>query len=267
MSQAQNRPGYVDSHYLQSIYQLTRQVKQRSHELMQVRPGQAVLDVGCGPGLDTVPLGGLVGSGGKVVGLDYDPEMIALADQKAEQAGVADRVSHQVAELPPIPFADHTFDSTHSERLFQHIADPGAFLAELVRVTRPGGWVVVADTDHTSLSIDLANPELSDIDWRLRRFQAGRYVNGSAGRQLYRLFRASGLGEISLDLFPLFVTEYSLGRFFTRMTEYEAKALAAGVVEAAELVHLHAAYEQAEQNGQFFGYIVMILAAGRKPLE
>ena len=173
----------------------------------------------------------------------------------------------RLLRCPPIPFEDRTFDSIHCERLFQHISDPGALLGEMLRVTRPGGWVVVADTDHTSLSIDLADPNLGDLDWRLRRFRAEKYVNGAAGRQLYRHFKASGLVEVSLELFPVFVTDYSLGRYFASLPESEAKALAAGVVNEEELIHLHAAYEQAGHTGQFFGYSVMVLAAGRKPLE
>ena len=65
----------------------------------------------------------------------------------------------------------------------------------------------------------------------------------------------------------MFVTDYSLGRYFASLPESEAKALAAGVVNEEELIHLHAAYEQAGLTGQFFGYSVMVLAAGRKPLE
>lgn len=68
--------GYVSAEYLRKVAELGRQIKQRSYELMAIAPGHHVLDVGSGPGIDTVALGPQVGLGGRVVDVDIDEEMV-----------------------------------------------------------------------------------------------------------------------------------------------------------------------------------------------
>ena len=72
--------------YLQTAAELNNQIKRQSYSLMHIQPGQNVLDVGCGPGIDTVALAHLVGPQGSVVGVDFDKSMIAEADRYAEQS-------------------------------------------------------------------------------------------------------------------------------------------------------------------------------------
>src|SRR4051812_48481350 len=102
MTMAQPR-GYVDSDYLHTLADLLRQSKQRTYLLMHIEPGHQVLDLGCGPGTDTIPLAEMVGPSGRVVGVDHDAAMIAEANQRAVQAGVADRVRHSHAAAIALP--------------------------------------------------------------------------------------------------------------------------------------------------------------------
>ena len=71
--------GYVNAEYLQVTARVTKHVKTRSYALMNIRPGHRVLDLGCGPATDTVALAQLVGEEGRVVGVDWDQEMVAEA--------------------------------------------------------------------------------------------------------------------------------------------------------------------------------------------
>ncbi len=87
--------GYVDSSYLDRHAQLLSAAKRRSYELMSVQAGQRVLDVGCGPGTDTLPLADVVGDSGQVYGVDFDPEMIEEANERAATAGIDGRVQHR----------------------------------------------------------------------------------------------------------------------------------------------------------------------------
>ena len=91
---------------------------------MDIHKGHTVLDVGCGPGFDTVSLAKIVGSSGKVVGVDYDIEMIAQADKNAETTGVIEWCEHKLANATQLPFESDTFDSCRSESLFQHLLQP-----------------------------------------------------------------------------------------------------------------------------------------------
>src|SRR5262249_2774818 len=150
MSDTKSNPGYVDQNYLQEIVRVVQPAKLRGVQLMHIQPGFSALDVGCGSGIDTLALAQIVGASGRVVGIDYDETMIALANQKADSAGVSSWVQHKVADGSTLPFDANAFDASHCERVFQHVLQPERLLSEMVRVTRPGGWIVVIDTDYSS---------------------------------------------------------------------------------------------------------------------
>jgi ubiquinone/menaquinone biosynthesis C-methylase UbiE len=264
VTHANMNPGYVDAAYLQRIVQLTRPIKQRSYELMDLHAGHYVLDVGCGAGIDTIPLAHIVGPTGRVVGIDYDTEMISTARQRAEEADVQSWVQHDRGDATALPYENDSFDRVRSERVFQHVADPTPVLAEMIRVTKSGGWVVVADTDHSSISIDCADRAIIDIEWRLRRCHAEKHLNGYAGRQLYRLFKNAGFSDIIVEVFPIPVTKYQQVRYFGAMEQTEARALTNGIVSEGEIQRWHVMLEDVDARGAFFGYIVMVLVAGRK---
>jgi ubiquinone/menaquinone biosynthesis C-methylase UbiE len=255
--------GYVDSNYLEFMARIATQYKQRTYALMGVQVGHRVLDVGCGPGTDTIPLAALVGAQGEVVGVDYDEAMAAGAERHAAEAGVGACVTHRRADAASLPFEPDYFDSARSERLFQHLACPERALSEMVRVTRPGGWIVVLDTDFGSGSIDTAEVEIERRYWR---FKAEHTLhNGYSGRTLYRLFRQQGLEAIGVEMCPLWFTDYAVYRRGTLMDEVDREALAAGIFTESELGAWHRSLESADTEGLFFGSGNQVLAAGRKP--
>jgi ubiquinone/menaquinone biosynthesis C-methylase UbiE len=256
--------GFVDSVYLQMAAHLLQGSKQRTYDLMRIRPGQRLLDVGCGPGTDTIPLAELVGVDGEVLGVDNDAAMISEATRRAEAAGVSAWVEHQQVDVTTgLPFPDNNFYACRSERLFQHLFHPEQALAEIARVTKPGGWIVVLDTDHGTKSID--TPEV-DIERRLARVAAERCLNnGYAGRQLYRLFKRAGLVEISVETISIPFTDYTLCRQANFLDRVEAEALSAGVISPAELQRWRASLERAAAEGVFFASGTGAILAGRKP--
>lgn len=256
--------GYADPQYLQASGAVLSQLKRRSFALMQVQAGHHVLDVGCGPGIDTVALAQIVGPGGIVIGVDHDAAMLSEADARANQAGANDRVRHLTGDAHSLPFDDNTFDSCHCERVFQHLADPTPVLAEMVRVTKPGGWIVVVDIDYGTMSID--TPEV-ELERRLNRAHAELTLhNGYAGRHLYRLFRQHHLSDVGVELFPIAVTNYEMARYLGRLDASEQEALTSGLIAEAELERWRASLEHAAAEGIFFGSVSMIIATGRKQI-
>jgi SAM-dependent methyltransferase len=128
--------------------------KARSLQLLGLGPGGACLDVGCGTGPDVAGLAGIVGAGGRVVGVDRSEALAAAARSRAgtgtgtarsrAEAGTA-AVEFVVGDAHRLPFADAAFDACRADRTLQHVTEPAAALAEMVRVTRPGGRVVVTE--------------------------------------------------------------------------------------------------------------------------
>ena len=229
---------------------------------MQIQPGYKVLDVGCGPGTDTIALGQIVGSTGQASGVDYDAAMVAEANQRAENSGVSAWVKHQQADATALPWEANEFDACRSERLFEHLFNPEQALAEMGRVTKPGGWVVVLDTDWGSLSTDT---EETDIERRLARVLAERCLhNGYSGRQLCRFFKRRNLEDITSEMFPTFVTSYALARQIATLDKIEKEAVAAGIITEQELERWHISLERADTEGVFFGGVSMVLVGGRK---
>jgi ubiquinone/menaquinone biosynthesis C-methylase UbiE len=254
--------GYVDSEYLRVVGEFFGRLKERTYSCMEIKAGDKVLDVGCGPGTDTIPLAQIVGSTGEVYGVDYDSKMVTEAEQHAEQAGLRAWVKHKQADASSLPFESDYFDSCRSERLFQHLPDPVLALAEMKRVIKPGGWIVVMDTDWGSVGIDTSE---IDLERRLMSYKASHTQNnGFAGRQLYRLFKTQGLQEVTYEVFPMVITSYSFARQIICMDELEREALDQGIVARDELERFQKNLEQEDADGVFFCYGNVTLMAGRK---
>jgi len=230
---------------------------------MRIQPGHKVLDVGCGPGTDTIPLAEQVRPSGQIIGVDCDAKMIAEAEQRAREAGVNSWVIHTCADAIELPFESDCFDACRSERLFEHLPDPAKALSEIFRVTKSDGWIVVLDSDWGSLSIDTSEIE---TERRLVRFFTEHIMNnGYSGRQLYRLFKQHGLVDMSTQMCGVTFRDYLFARQILLMDRSESGALAEGVITVQDLEQLHDSWEHANSAGDFFASMSMILVSGRKP--
>jgi len=107
-------------------------------------PGEAVLDVGCGAGFDAFVAAKLVGPGGRVVGVDVTPEMIARAHENLAQVGLKN-VRFEVAEAESLPFPDGSFQAVISNGVFNLTVNKEKALREGHRVLAPGGRLLLAD--------------------------------------------------------------------------------------------------------------------------
>jgi ubiquinone/menaquinone biosynthesis C-methylase UbiE len=250
-----------DTLYLETAARFLREEKQLTYTAMHIQPGQRVLDVGCGPGVDTIALAVLVGESGSVDGVDADPTLVAAAERRAAAAGIHDRVHHHVADALALPFDAQTFDAVRGERLFQHLSDPPAALAEMLRVARPSGWIVVLDTDYSTTTVD---SDQTDLERRLALAAAQSVRSGYVARKLYRMFTDQGLSDISVTVRPVTLTKYEFARG-ALLDLIEPGALASGIVTEEQLDAWHAELEQADARNAFFACFNMILVSGCKP--
>lgn len=171
------------------------------------RPGQRILDVGCGTGTAEVRLSRLRISQINIVAVDLVVERVAQARTAAQAHNI--RSSFAAADACVLPFGDDTFDSAFCVAVLQHIRDVPRAVRELARVTRPGGRVVAVEPDNSGRYF------YSSSDAGRRAYDAagqffatlaeirGDATDRAVGPKLPALFAQSGIHPLRVHLFPV----------------------------------------------------------------
>jgi len=195
--------------------------RRRSFDRLALRPGMAVAEIGCGSGTAARELAALVGPSGQVHGFDISERFVALARDHAAAANVA--VHFEVADAGALPLPDGSLDAYRAERVYMHLRQPEAALAEAFRVLRPGGRILVMDQDWDMLIFD---GEVAATRAIAHAF-ADSMVNGKIARHMRPLLRDAGFDEIAIHPEANAITD---GERLGWMADTAAKAaLAAGL--------------------------------------
>lgn len=206
------------SRRIESTY-LTPDIVAQRHlvlDALDLRPGERALDIGTGPGLLAHEMAGVLGSDGRVDGVDLSESMLAIAGRRKPTAGAAPVELHQVASLE-LPFADATFDVAVSTQVYEYVEDMPGALAEARRVLRPGGRLVVLDTDWDSIVWHSTDPE------RMRRVLAvwdEHLADPHLPRRLGRLLTDAGFEVRSCTTTALLNTGYDPRTYSAGLIEF-----------------------------------------------
>jgi SAM-dependent methyltransferase len=179
-------------------------------ETLQPRPGNRLLDVGCGGGTAELNLGLSRVSQIEVVGVDIRFRRVrdALVNTRAHNVGVG----FAAADAAELPFPDGSFDSTFCVAVLQHLGDVEGAVAELARVTRPGGRVLAVEPDNSArywYSSSEIGRRAFDVGGRFFASLAaarGDVTDPAIGPKLPGLFARRGLEPLAVRLFPVSVS-------------------------------------------------------------
>ena len=233
--------------------------KRRSYDLLHLRPGQHVLDVGCGTGDDVCAMAVKVGPSGRAVGIDVSETMIAEAKNRANDKGA--NVEFYTGSVLKLPFDDNTFNASRCERTFQHLAEPEKALREMIRVTKPAGRVGVLDPDWDTLLVDAFN---NHVTRRILAYSHDGQANPTAGRRLYSLFHMAGLQNIEVLPATIPILSFSLAEPILGLHEAVDKAIGKHVITMEEGDKWLRELEERDRNGQFFSSLTGFGVFGTK---
>ena len=164
--------------------------------LAHLRAGMDLLDVGCGPASITADLAARVAPG-RVVALDAAAGALEAARATLRERGLSEQVEVTSGDVMALPFEDASFDVVHAHQVLQHLADPVGALAEMRRLTRPGGMVAVRDAVYSAMTWF---PEPAGMEqWRSVYMSTARANGGEpdAGSRLLSWAREAGFTDAS----------------------------------------------------------------------
>jgi SAM-dependent methyltransferase len=176
-------------------------------ETLRPRPGNRILDVGCGEGTAEVHIGRLHVSQLRLFGIDLMLERVMIA--RSEAAAHNQRVGFATADAGALPFRDDAFDATFCVAVLQHVGDAESAVREFARVTVPGGRVLAVEPDNTARYGYASTPagqrafELSTRFFAALLAARGDAAGSAVGPKLPMLFAAHGIEPIAVRLFPV----------------------------------------------------------------
>ena len=233
-------------------------------ETLKPRPGNRILDVGCGEGTAEMSLGRLRVSQLKVFAIDRNIDRVRHTAAEARSHNY--RFGLAAADATALPFKTGAFDATFCVAVLQHVNDLQRAVCELARVTRPGGRVLAVEPDNSARYWYSSSP-VGERAFSLasRFFSAiasarGDSTDPAVGPRLSAIFAESGIEPVSVQLFPVSFTHIGQPDAATWQDRREAVRLALDRtnVETArqvgqEYLHTLDLYEQdASRAGRHF---------------
>jgi ubiquinone/menaquinone biosynthesis C-methylase UbiE len=251
---------------------LVRQADElRAHSAAQlahagVKPGWNVIDLGCGPIGVIDQLSELVGPGGHVTGLDFNPGNVALAREIARERGL-EKVDIVEGDARHTGLPGGSFDLVHARTLLINVPTPEGVLAEMVCLARTGGVVTVMEPD---VDATVCYPRLPAWE-RLHEIFSQSFRQDGAdpiiGRRVGELFRGAGLADVEVEaraeVFPPGHSRRTTRADLVR--SMRPKIAERGIATVAELDEVDHAVRAHFDDPNTLVMQVLFVAWGRKP--
>jgi ubiquinone/menaquinone biosynthesis C-methylase UbiE len=237
-----------------------QEYKRKSFDLMNVREGCRVLEVGCGLGFDAITLAGIVGSAGRIVAVDSSQAMLEAARSSVDNPGLP--IDFVLGDAAHLEFDDGCFDCARVDRTLQHIPEPQNVLKEMARVTKRGGRIVAYEPDWGTFAIGSMDRQITR---KITDFWCDTFRSGWIGRYLYGHFRAVGLEDVQVYPSTLVITDLNLAEMVFDLSKTAERAMGLGLVSKSEALGWLRGLREDNFRGRFFCSYTGFMACGRKP--
>jgi arsenite methyltransferase len=229
-------------------------------DAIKLLPGEAVLDIGCGPGFMVEEILPLVGPAGKVSAIDVNEGAIELARGRCEAHS---NVEFQSADAAALPYPDSSFDAIVSTQVYEYVRDLSAALRELYRVLRPGGRAVIMDTDWRTAVWHSSDCERMD---RILKVWDEHLVDPILPRTLAKKLRDAGFVIRKQDVFVFLNSEFNSDTYSYGL----AKMIGAFVpgrhgITKDEVIAWADDLQKLADSGDYFFSLNRYLFVGEKP--
>jgi SAM-dependent methyltransferase len=232
--------------------------KQDAYALCRLEPGNAVLDVGCGVGVDALALARRVAPGGSVVGVDRSLSMIEECRRRTSDVP---GVRFKVGDGADLPFEDACFDVVRADRVLIHVESPAAIVREMVRVARPGGRIVLTEGDFETFVVDSDD---ADDARRVAELTCAGYRSGRVGRSLAGLLRLAGIADVTSAAQSIVFRDLWRAERFWGLARTVAGAVRNGGLSGEDAERWLAEQRRRDVEGRFFCSLTGFAAVGVK---
>jgi SAM-dependent methyltransferase len=229
-----------------------RDYKDRIRAILAPRSTGLYLEVGAGVGTDAKALGA------RVIAVDRSLTMCRESRARGQSLAV-------VADAEALPLPSGLVDGCWSDRTFQHLAHPQRALDDLIRVTKPGAVVVVADPDYGTQAMEFPDQSLAR---QVMSFRAHHLLrNGTLAHEMGRKFTAAGLVAVSVEERRLIVRDPTSVANVMGLRSWAQTASDRGMMSADDVARWETLYDQVVAGGRFNWSVSFFITSGRKPTD
>ncbi|MES2620054.1 MAG: methyltransferase domain-containing protein [Bacteroidota bacterium] len=225
--------------------------------LLEIHEGDQVLDIGCGIGVQAKEMAALVGKTGMVTGTDLSTAMIDIAQNSTATSGLP--LKFMVADAVHQPFVSESFDCLRTERVLMYIKDTAAAFTEFKRLLKPGGRLVVFDTDWDAMMIAHTDKALTR---KIVRYVSDSFPSGRVGGELFHYLKDNGFKDVKVK--PFSYTDRQLDVTKKICEGVLQTGVSEGVFTANEIAAWWEVLKQDLKNDKFFASYSCFIVSGTK---
>ena len=228
------------------VSKMAEYLREPLFELLPFTNKSRVLDAGCGLGAHSRALAKRIGPEGFVTGIDRSGHMIEKAKSLPVEIGSAE-LNFDTGDICALPYEDEQFDVVFTDRVFIHVTQPEKALAEFHRVLKPGGHVVMSETDW---SVTKVTPSSEHIKLLLEE-KVSSFANGTFGAKMDIFLNRAGFKVLHHKGLFHTQTQYDLTWKLMNMEGAGNRLVEKGILTQDDFTALKEFLKQSEIAGEF----------------